>query len=546
MSHSPAPAGIESTSAPARAPLVLGTLILVSGVANLNLSVANVALPSIGDAFDSSQTTLNLIAVGYSLGLAASVLYLGAVGDRHGRKLMMMLGTLLSVPACLLAAYAPTDEVLVAARIFGGFAAGMAYPTTLALITALWSGPGRTKSIALWSALGGAIASLGPLVAGWLLEHFWWGSVFLVTLPLGGHRARDGLAVRPRARQRVDRAGRQPRRHPLGPAGGRPGAVDQLRTRAGQGHPRARPGRRRARGRGSLRVAAAACREPALRPARSPSRRDLLGRGVRRHHRLRLADGRGLRQPAVPPERARLQHRRGRRGLPAHDPAHGRRRAALGRARRDPRRPDDPAARIRLPVPRLLVDAAALGGGQQLLEDRHGVRLHRGGRRAGRHSRLPLADGLGARPSGRHGLRDGGPATRPRRRDHAVHLRRAADRGLRQRLRLGDRQLLRGEQGHPGGAVRAHQVVRGSRAGRAAVPEVRRPDHRRGEVVLPAGRRLGLQRRSRRDPAGRRARLRLLPTQGGRTAAVAGLRGTGRARINEASPESASGSAPEA
>ena len=112
------------------------------------------------------------------------MLYLGAVGDRYGRKLLMMLGTLLSIPACLLAAYAPTDDVLVVARIFGGFAAGMAYPTTLALITALWSGPGRTKSIALWSALGGAIASLGPLVAGWLLEHFWWGSVFLVTLPL--------------------------------------------------------------------------------------------------------------------------------------------------------------------------------------------------------------------------------------------------------------------------------------------------------------------------------------------------------------------------
>ncbi len=60
----------------------------------------------------------------------------------------------------------------------------MAYPTTLALITALWSGPGRTKSIALWSALGGGIALLGPLISGALLEHFDWGSVFLVTLPL--------------------------------------------------------------------------------------------------------------------------------------------------------------------------------------------------------------------------------------------------------------------------------------------------------------------------------------------------------------------------
>ena len=79
-----------SSTAPQRAGLVLVALILVAGVANVNLSVANVALPTIGKEFDSSQTTLNLIAVGYSLGLAASVLYLGAVGDRYGRKLLLV------------------------------------------------------------------------------------------------------------------------------------------------------------------------------------------------------------------------------------------------------------------------------------------------------------------------------------------------------------------------------------------------------------------------------------------------------------------------
>ncbi len=68
--------------------------------------------------------------------------------------------------------------------MLGGVAAGMAFPTTLALITALWSGAARTRSIALWSAIGGAIASLGPLLSGALLEQFDWGSVFLVTLPL--------------------------------------------------------------------------------------------------------------------------------------------------------------------------------------------------------------------------------------------------------------------------------------------------------------------------------------------------------------------------
>jgi len=170
---------------PARAGLVLISLILVAAVANLNLAVANVALPSIGEHFDSSQTTLDLIAVGYSLGLACSVLWLGALGDRYGRKTLLIGGTALAVPMSLLAAYAPSDTILFIARLGGGITAGMAYPTTLALITALWSpGAGRTKSIALWSGIGGAIAALGPMLSGLLLEHYYWGSVFLITVPL--------------------------------------------------------------------------------------------------------------------------------------------------------------------------------------------------------------------------------------------------------------------------------------------------------------------------------------------------------------------------
>ena len=177
-------APVPSGDSPPRAALVLTSLILVAAVANLNLAVANVALPDIGKAFDASQTALDLVAVGYSLGLASSVLYLGALGDRYGRKMMLILGTLLAIPATLLAAFAPTVNVLFAARLIGGLAAGMAYPTTLALITALWAGPGRTKTIALWSGTGGAISALGPLVAGALLLQHQWGSVFLVTLPL--------------------------------------------------------------------------------------------------------------------------------------------------------------------------------------------------------------------------------------------------------------------------------------------------------------------------------------------------------------------------
>lgn len=169
---------------PQRAGVVLSTLILAALVCNVNLSVANIALSDIGRAFASGQTPLNLVAVGCSLGLAMSVLYLGALGDRYGRKLLLITGLVLTLPFSLLAAFAPTIEILIAARILTGVAAGMAFPTTLALITALWGfGPQRLRAIALWSGVSGGAAILGPVFAGALLEVAWWGSVFLIAVP---------------------------------------------------------------------------------------------------------------------------------------------------------------------------------------------------------------------------------------------------------------------------------------------------------------------------------------------------------------------------
>jgi DHA2 family multidrug resistance protein-like MFS transporter len=170
---------------PKQAGLVLGTLIVVAAVANMPMAMANVALPSIGAFFDASQTQLNLVAVGYSLGLACSVLWLGALGDRYGRKQIALLGVILAIPAALISGFAPSIEVLIFGRIFGGIAAGMAFPTCLALIAALWGpGPARTRSIALWAATGGAINACGPLISGALLLFMPWRSVFLVVIPV--------------------------------------------------------------------------------------------------------------------------------------------------------------------------------------------------------------------------------------------------------------------------------------------------------------------------------------------------------------------------
>jgi MFS transporter, DHA2 family, multidrug resistance protein len=169
---------------PPRGGAILTVLILGAVVANINLAIANVALPSIGAALDTSQAELNLIAVGFTLGLASSVLYLGALADRYGRKPAMMLGAALSVPASLLAAWAPSGTVLIAARVSGGVAAGLLYPITLSLITGLFRGGARTRAIALWSGIGGGCSALGPLLGGLLLGRFWWGSVFLVSVPI--------------------------------------------------------------------------------------------------------------------------------------------------------------------------------------------------------------------------------------------------------------------------------------------------------------------------------------------------------------------------
>ena len=176
---------LSGPGTPPHAGSILAALILAAGVANLNLAIANVALPSIGLTFAAPQTAIDLVAAGFALGMAGSVLWIGAIADRHGRRAMLLLGIALSIPAGIAAAIAPSVDFLVGARVAGGIAAGMTYPTSLALVTALWApGRDRTHAIALWSGLGGSFTALAPLVSGILLERFAWGSVFVVTIPV--------------------------------------------------------------------------------------------------------------------------------------------------------------------------------------------------------------------------------------------------------------------------------------------------------------------------------------------------------------------------
>lgn len=202
---------VGTVPSPTHGGLTLASLILGATVANLNLAVANVALPSIGRELGTSQSTLNLIAVGFTLGLAASVLYLGALADRYGRRLMLVTGLALSLPASAVAAWAPTAEVLVVARVIGGLAAGMAFPSTLSLIAALYRGRYLVMAIALWSGIGAGASSLGPVVVGALITSFWWGSAFAITIPLAAAALAAACIFVPRhtgeSRRPVDHVG---------------------------------------------------------------------------------------------------------------------------------------------------------------------------------------------------------------------------------------------------------------------------------------------------------------------------------------------------
>lgn len=175
---------VDGSQRPPHAQIVLSTLIIGAFVANINLSIANVAVPDIGRDLGASTVQQTMVASMFTLGLAASVLYLGAVGDRYGRRLLLLCGAALTIPAGLASAYAPNIHFLIGARFVAGLAAGLMFPTTLSLISALWRGPAQTKAIALWSGIGGGAAALGGVIGGAMLEVFWWGSVFLFSLPL--------------------------------------------------------------------------------------------------------------------------------------------------------------------------------------------------------------------------------------------------------------------------------------------------------------------------------------------------------------------------
>jgi len=164
---------------------ILVVAVLGSGVAFLDGTVVNVALPDIGRDLGASTSALQWILNGYLLTLASLILLGGSLGDRYGRRRIFALGVGLFTFASLLCAIAPNAEMLVAARLVQGIGGALLTPGSLAMIESSFRPADRARAIGAWSGLGGVATALGPLLGGYLVQAVSWRAIFLINLPLG-------------------------------------------------------------------------------------------------------------------------------------------------------------------------------------------------------------------------------------------------------------------------------------------------------------------------------------------------------------------------
>lgn len=163
---------------------VLLTTVLGSGMALLDSTVVNVALPRIGADLDADLGALQWTVNAYMLTLAGLILLGGALGDRFGRRKVFVLGVVWFAAASLLCGLAPNAGVLIAARALQGVGGALLTPGSLALIQASFHPDDRARAVGVWSGLGGVGAAVGPFLGGWLVDGPGWRWVFLLNVPL--------------------------------------------------------------------------------------------------------------------------------------------------------------------------------------------------------------------------------------------------------------------------------------------------------------------------------------------------------------------------
>jgi EmrB/QacA subfamily drug resistance transporter len=176
---------IRSTRNPAHRGAVLLALCLAALIINIDVTIVNVALPSLVRELGATTSNLQWVVDAYTLVFAALILAAGSFSDRVGRKGVLLAGLALFATSSLAGSLVHSPGALIVARAFMGLGAAAIFPSTLSLIANVFTErKERAKAIGLWGATTGVGVATGPIVGGWLLGHFWWGSVFLFMVPL--------------------------------------------------------------------------------------------------------------------------------------------------------------------------------------------------------------------------------------------------------------------------------------------------------------------------------------------------------------------------
>ncbi len=166
-------------------PVILVALLLAAFLVNLDTTMVNVALPAMVRQLHATTTQLQWVVDAYNLVFAALLLTFGSLSDRFGRKGMLLAGLAVFGTASLVGGFTTTPAQLIAARAVMGLGAAMTFPTTLSLISNVFTERReRARAIGLWGAIAGVAIATGPIVGGWLLEHYSWAAIFIAMAPV--------------------------------------------------------------------------------------------------------------------------------------------------------------------------------------------------------------------------------------------------------------------------------------------------------------------------------------------------------------------------
>lgn len=161
----------------------LGAVMLSVLAVSMDITVLNVALPTLSTNLKASETQLQWFSSAYTLVLAAMMLPAGLLGDRYGRKKMMLASLGLFAAGSLACAYSRSPTEFIAARVLLGFAGAGVGVLSISALTVLFSDEERPKALGIWAAVNLIAVPIGPILGGWLLSHYWWGWVFLMNVP---------------------------------------------------------------------------------------------------------------------------------------------------------------------------------------------------------------------------------------------------------------------------------------------------------------------------------------------------------------------------